>query len=190
MQMTEPKLVVIGASAGGVDALQKILQGVSKNVPFPIVVVLHIPPYSKDQLRVHLASYSALPVKEIEDKEPIRNGTLYVAPADYHVLIEKDSSFSLSNEEPVHFSRPSIDVLFESAAMAFKEGVLGIILTGANPDGAQGLQRITECGGQAIVQDPETAEFPEMPAAALLAAKPLAVYDLAKISEVLKTWNR
>jgi two-component system chemotaxis response regulator CheB len=124
---------------------------------------------------------------EIEDKQPITPGAIYLAPADYHVLIESDRRFTLNADDPVNFSRPSIDVLFESAAAVFGDRAFGIVLTGANADGALGLRAIREAGGLAVVQNPATAAVPDMPRAAIAAANPHEVLDLAAIGGLLRS---
>jgi two-component system chemotaxis response regulator CheB len=163
----KPSLIVIGCSAGGIEALRMILTGLDRHNMVPIVICQHRATDSAPLLVSYFAEVCQLPVKEAESKEPIEKGSIYFAPAGYHLLISDDMSFDLSVEEPVNFSRPSIDVLFESAADALGPRVTGIILTGANEDGAYGLRRILEEGGWALVQDPLTAVFAEMPQAAL-----------------------
>ncbi|WP_035606140.1 chemotaxis protein CheB [Haloferula sp. BvORR071] len=159
--------VVIGASVGAIEALTAILPALPATFLLPVLVVVHIPPDRKTILPELFASRCHLPVKEAEDKEPIRAGTIYFAPANYHLLVEPDFLLSLSNDEPVLYSRPAIDVLFESAADAYGSDLTGVILTGASADGAQGLKAIVANGGSAIVQDPATAEGTAMPTAAI-----------------------
>lgn len=158
--------VVIGASAGGVHALSMVLPSLRGDFPVPILVVVHIPPRRDNSLVDLFAGKCQLAVKEAEDKEPLAPGTIYFAPPDYHLLVEIDQSIALSSDEVVNHSRPSIDVLFESAADAFGPAVAGIVLTGANSDGAMGLQSICAAGGRGIVQDPDSAEVATMPDAA------------------------
>ena len=160
------KAIVIGASAGGIDALKKILPFLPKTYPLPIIIVLHIRADEPSYLSQIFATETGLLVKDADEKESVQSGTIYFAPPSYHLLIERDLTFSLSTEEPVKYSRPSIDVLFESAADAFGANLLGIILTGANSDGAEGLKRIRQRGGLAIIQDPESAQARSMPDAA------------------------
>jgi two-component system, chemotaxis family, protein-glutamate methylesterase/glutaminase len=165
------ELIVVGCSWGGLAALRRLLDHLPDEVDLPIAIARHRAPGSlRGALELSLARDLARPVVEAGDKEPIERDHVYVAPPDYHLLVEP-GSFALSVDEPVRFARPSIDVLFESAADAYGPGVIGVVLTGANADGADGLARIVERGGAAIVQDPETAEAPEMPAAAIAAAK-------------------
>lgn len=166
--MTErPQAVVIGASAGAVQALLKVLPALPATYPIPILVVVHVPSDRDNALVGLFADKCLLKVKEAEEKEPALGGTIYFAPSDYHLLVEQDGTLSLSSDEPVHHSRPAIDVLFQSAADAWGEALAGIILTGANHDGAAGLRAIVEAGGAAIVEDPASAEMPAMPLAAL-----------------------
>ncbi|PMB17584.1 chemotaxis protein CheB, partial [Fischerella thermalis CCMEE 5319] len=167
------QIIVIGTSLGGLEALQVILLGLPKTFPVPIAVVQHRHKDSDDTLRVLLQSYTNLVVKEAEDKEEILPGWVYLAPADYHLLIEsKDKTvsqpyFSLSTDVPVTYARPSIDVLFETAADAYNQKVIGVLLTGANQDGVQGLAKIKARGGMSIVEEPESAFCAIMPAAAI-----------------------
>lgn len=177
--------VVIGASAGGVRALTRILGGLRPDFPLPLVVVQHISADGADSLPHHLASVSPLPVREAEEKQAIEPGTVYLAPPDYHLLIEKDRTFSLSQEERVNFSRPSIDVLFETAAAAYGPRLIGVVLTGANRDGSAGLKQVREHGGLAIVQDPGEAESDVMPLAALAVAGADHVAAAAGIAALL-----
>jgi two-component system chemotaxis response regulator CheB len=178
--------IVIGGSAGGLDALNSILSQLDESCDVPIVVVLHIQKRSAFLPDVFHRKYGSKKIfKEAEDKEPLRPEVVYFAPADYHLLIERDGSLSLSTEEPVHFSRPSIDPLFETAADCFGSRGLGILLTGVNEDGAQGLLRIHEAGGLTLVQAPSTAAYSAMPAAALKLFKPTLVLNPTEIGELL-----
>jgi two-component system chemotaxis response regulator CheB len=164
-------MIVIGASLGGVRALSLVLGKLSpKHFPLPVAVVLHRGKDTGPALLDALVRGSPLPVREALDKEPLMAGTVFLAPPDYHLLIEP-THFCLSVDEPVLFARPSIDVLFESAADAFGRSVIGVILTGASQDGARGAARIKMRGGRLIVQDPETAEGEIMPRAALQATE-------------------
>jgi two-component system chemotaxis response regulator CheB len=131
------------------------------------MVVVHLPPDTRNVIAELLSPKCRIRVREAEDKEPLESGTAYVAPADYHLLVEHDGSLSLSSEEPVRFSRPSIDVLFETAADAFGSALIGIVLTGANDDGSRGLKAVIDAGGIGLVQSPETAHVATMPRAAL-----------------------
>jgi two-component system chemotaxis response regulator CheB len=175
------ELVVVGCSWGGLAALGRLLDHLPEDVDLPIVVAQHRGPESlRGVLEATLRRGRPRPVVEVEDKNPIAPGRVYLAPPDYHLLVEP-GSFALSVDERVQYARPSIDVLLESAADAYGERVIGVVLTGANEDGAAGLARIVERGGAAIVQDPETAEAPEMPAAALAAAAAATVLPLEAI---------
>ena len=167
------ELVVIGASWGGFDALRHLLERVPEEVDLPIAIVQHRGPDSRDgALESMLQRVVSRTVREASDKDPIERSHVYLAPPDYHLLVEERGSFALSTEARVQYARPSIDVLFESAADAYGESVIGVILTGANEDGAAGLRRIADRGGLAIVQDPETAARRAMPDAAIAAASP------------------
>lgn len=161
------RAVAIGASAGAVQALLDILPPLPATLPVPVLIVVHVPPGRDNALVSLFAGRCAVLVKEAEDKEPVLPGTIYFAPSDYHLLVERDGTLALSSDEHVNFSRPSIDVLLETAADAFAAGLVGIVLTGANHDGAAGLRAVCEAGGLGIVQDPATASSPAMPAAAL-----------------------
>jgi len=159
--------VVIGASAGGVEALSRLVEALPRRFNPAVLVVLHLRPDVPSLLPDIFAERCALPVSEAQDKAPLQAGHVYVAPPGYHLLIEPGPALALSVDPPVKFSRPSIDVLFESAAWVFRERLLGILLTGASDDGAQGLAAIRANGGHAWVQDPDTAAHPAMPLAAI-----------------------
>lgn len=181
------EVIVIGASAGALDVLLDILPSLPKDFPCAIVVVVHLPP-QKDSLLSHiLRERCALPVEEAEDKMPMQRSMIFVAPPDYHLQIEGDKIFSLSCEEPVHYSRPSIDILFETAADAFGSAATGVVLTGASSDGARGLKAIIDAGGQGLVQTPAEAEVPLMPNAAIQACPEANVLTSAGITAYLKT---
>lgn len=179
-------IVVVGASAGGLRALELVLGSLPTGFPVPIVAVQHRARESTDAFAEVLARSTPLPVREIEDEDPLRAPGVYIAPPDYHVLVEP-GRLALSIDDPVSFSRPSIDVLFESAADTYGPRVLAVLLTGANADGAHGVARVKEAGGIAIVQDPKTAESPEMPAAAIAVARIDRVLPLDDIAgEILR----
>ncbi len=161
--------IVIGSSAGGIKALNTLLSALPKNFPLPIIIVQHLHPNSNGYLINIFQSVCPLFVKQADEKEKIVSSTVYIAPPNYHLMVEEDFTFSLSLEERVNFSRPSIDVLFETAAWTYWNQLIGIVLTGANQDGSQGLKKIKQCGGYTIVQDPNTAEADTMPRAALAA---------------------
>ena len=159
--------VAIGGSAGSLKALSQILPALPSSFPLPILLVVHLPPDKPSVLADVLQDKCAVAVREARDKEPILPGTVYLAPPDYHLLVESSRHLSLSYDEPQLFSRPSIDVLFESAADVYGPALLGIILSGANNDGALGLKTVVAEGGIGLVQSPEEACAPAMPLAAL-----------------------
>ncbi len=163
------RTAAIGSSAGGMSALSRILSGLPEDLPLAVIVAQHQHPDSDDFLPLHLDDKCLMRVKEADEKEPIAAGTVYFAPPDYHLLIETNETFSLSTAERVNHSRPSIDVLFESAAGVFESALIGVVLTGANADGAEGMRAVKQCGGTTVVQDPETAECDIMPRAAIAA---------------------
>ncbi len=177
--------VVIGASSGAVEALSVVLSLVRNNFSLPIMIVVHVPPDRPSAMADLFRVKCRVAVREAEDKEPIQSGIIYFAPPDYHLLVELDKTFSLSSEEPVHYSRPSIDVLFETAADAYGPALLGIVLTGANCDGAAGLKKVWEAGGTPLVQLPETAQSSTMPAAAIASCPAAQVMTLEAIAEYL-----
>jgi two-component system, chemotaxis family, protein-glutamate methylesterase/glutaminase len=177
-------LVVVGTSWGGLAALRALVGALPASFRMAVTLVQHRHKDSDHALRALLQEHSPLIVCEVEDKMPLEEGHIYVAPPDYHTLIEP-GHFALSTEAPVRFSRPSIDVTFNSAADAYGHRVVGVVLTGANKDGASGLLRISELGGLAIIQDPGTAESPTMPAAAQLTVPRARVMPLKRIGEYL-----
>jgi len=182
---SDVRLVVIGASAGGVEAVGRLLQALPGTTRVAFAVVLHVPPDRPSQLAELFGERCALWVKEAEDKEYIEPGMVYIAPPNYHLLVEPDGSFALSVEDAVLYSRPSIDLLFESAAYAYGSGLLGIVLTGASNDGACGLAEVRRQGGRAWVQDPASARARVMPQAALEQASPHRVLDLTALTAEL-----
>jgi len=178
--------IVIGVSVGGLNALSNILPALLADFPVPVIIVQHISQDKSDNfLTTILNERCGLRVKEADEKEKIAKGNVYLAPRGYHLLVEKDKTFSLSIDEVVNYSRPSIDVLFESAAEAYSSGLIGIVLTGASSDGANGLKKIKESGGIAIVQDPDTAEGTAMPLSAIQACKVDHKLPLDEIGEFL-----
>ncbi|HAX90568.1 MAG TPA: chemotaxis protein CheB [Cyanobacteria bacterium UBA11162] len=162
------KIVVIGTSLGGLHALEILLSGLPKSLPLPVVIVQHRHKNSDDSLSVFLQQHCAMPVTEAEDKEAIAPGRVYLAPPDYHLLVESGHC-ALSTEAPVCYARPSINVLFESAADAYGKSAIGVILTGSSHDGTQGLLSIKAHGGLVLVQEPTTAESAIMPQSAIYA---------------------
>ena len=179
--------VVIGASWGGLGALTTVLERVPWKLGAAVVICQHQYPHAPGTLAQVLRGRTRLKVQEVEEKARVEPGVLYVCPPNYHTLIERDHSFALSIDAPVLYCRPAIDVLFESAAEAFGPRLAGVVLTGANEDGAAGLLHVARCGGVTIVQDPKTAEVPVMPAAALAAVPWAQVMTLGEIGEFLGT---
>ena len=176
------RAVVIGASAGVVDALLPIVASLPVGYPLPVVVVLHLPEDRNSLLAEVFGNRAQVPVREAADKMQLTPGTIHCAPAGYHLLLEKDLTFSLSCDAPLHYSRPSIDVLFESASDALGSSLVGVLLTGANQDGAAGLARIGIAGGLTVVQDPEQALCADMPRAALRKRAPDFILNLKDIA--------
>jgi two-component system chemotaxis response regulator CheB len=179
--------IVIGASAGGVGALSVLLPALPEACMAPVFVVIHLP-RDRPSLLVDVFSHKcSLEVREAQDKEPVAAGTVYFAPANYHLLVDQGPQLALSADDLVHHSRPSIDVLFESAADVYRERLLGIILTGANEDGAAGLAAVHDAGGITVVQAPETAQSPLMVLSALKLRPPDLVLPLEEIAVLLRT---
>jgi len=177
--------IVIGVSSGGLKVMKIMFSLLPKNFSIPIIIVQHIGKYSENSWIKLLGDKSNLEIKEADEKEEIEKGKVYIAPANYHLLIESDKTFSLTIDERVNFARPSIDVLFESAAEVYQNKLIGIVLTGSNNDGAKGIKRIKECGGLTIVQDPETAESNYMPASAIEVILPDYILPLEEIIKLL-----
>ncbi|NHT75773.1 two-component system chemotaxis response regulator CheB [Rhizobium sp. PP-F2F-G38] len=186
MSDLRPQAVVIGASAGALEALTIILPALLADFPVPIMLVVHIPGDKRSVLAELFQAKCRIRVMEVEDKEPLVGGTAYFAPPNYHLLVEGNRTLSLSSDEPVMFSRPSIDVLFESAADAFGAALVGIVLTGANHDGARGLRAISDAGGHAVVQDPATAFAAAMPEGAIARCPDARVLPLDAIAAYLQ----
>lgn len=174
-------LITIGCSAGGIEALKQILPQLPKDFALPMVIVQHRGLDSPGILPDFFSRICPLPVREPEDKEPLRNGTVYLAPVNYHLMLERDGSFSLSVDDHVHHSRPSIDVFFETVADVYGAAAVGVILSGANADGAAGLKAIKDRGGLTIAQSPQTATHATMPEEAIRLAQPHFVYNLDEI---------
>lgn len=178
------EIIVVGTSWGGLAAVRAILGALPPSFDIPLVVVQHRHRDSESLLGRVIAGHTHLRVCDIEDKTPVEPGHLYIAPPDYHTLVEQ-GFLSLSTEDPVRYSRPSIDVMLISAASAYGHRTVGVILTGANADGASGLRRVADVGGLPIVQDPATAEMPAMPEAAIHAVPQARVFPLARIGAYL-----
>jgi two-component system chemotaxis response regulator CheB len=181
---SEFEIVVVGTSTGGLKAMQILLSGLPPEFPLPIAIVQHRGKGSESGLCEFLSQSSSLPVSEPEDKESMLPGHVYLAPRDYHLLIA-NRGFALSTDPPVGFARPSIDVLFESAADEYHERAIGVILTGANSDGARGLATIKSRGGLTLVEDPVSAACREMPEAAIAHTKPDWILPLQQIARRL-----
>lgn len=184
------RAVVMGLSSGGMDAMKMIFSALPEDFSIPIAIVQHISPRSDSEWIQILNNQYRICIKEAEEKEDLRSGTVYLAPPNYHLLMEKNGSFSLSVDERVSYARPAIDVLFETAAEAFGEEVIGVVMTGSNHDGSAGLKKIKECGGVTIVQDPKTAFSSYMPQEAINRVAPDHVLDLQGIIEFLKSLDQ
>lgn len=182
-----PKLLAIGFSAGGIPLAQRLLGALSADYPLPIVIVTHLPPTPDSGLVDVFRLATPLPVTLAFDKAPIETGHVYIAPPDYHLLIERDRRFALSVDPPVKAVRPSIDVLLQSAAEVYEKQLIAVILSGANSDGADGMAQVKELGGVTIVLDPLQAEFSVMPAAVLEAVDVDYVASLDEIVSLLQT---
>ena len=182
--------IVIGVSSGGMNALKILFSFLPKDFGIPIIIVQHVSSHSNNQWIKLLNDKSNLYIKEADEKEKIENGTIYIAPANYHLMIEINKTFSLTIDERVNYARPSIDVLFESAAEVYKDKLIGIVLTGSNNDGSKGVKRIKECGGFVIIQNPETAESSYMPASAIAAIKPDYILSLVDITDLLIKFDK
>lgn len=183
--MRRPEVVVIGASAGGLAALEKILESLSPEIITPILICQHLGPDSGDSVMKLLKKHSVIELLEPNDKELILDSHIYIAPANYHMVVEVDRSISVTIGPKVNYCRPSIDVLFDSASEAFLGKTLGILLTGANSDGSEGFKSIKSAGGVTIAQDPEDAEVETMPMSAIKRGLVDIILPLDKIIELL-----
>jgi two-component system chemotaxis response regulator CheB len=179
------KALVIGVSTGGVSALKYLLGKLPADFPIPVLIVSHIAPDSDDGMALLLNSLSSIRVKEADEQEIITFGTVYLAPANYHLLVERGGSLALSIDPPVNYARPSVDVLFESAANVYGSELIGVILTGAGADGSKGLLKIKNCGGVTIVQNPTDAEMASMPQSALQLLQADYVVQLKELPDIL-----
>lgn len=179
------KVVLIGGSAGSLEVLMQILPSIPKTISFAIVIVVHRKHTEDSTLEELIALKTEVPVKEVEDKTPLLPGYIYIAPSDYHLLFEKNYSLSLDTSEKINHSRPSIDVSFESAADAFGTEVIGILLSGANADGTEGLKAIQNAHGTIVVQKPESAEMSFMPSHAIAHTTPNYILDIEGIQELI-----
>jgi two-component system chemotaxis response regulator CheB len=182
--------MVVGVSAGGVEALNLLLPCLPSKLPIPVMVVLHIGKFSVESLIAQLNNKCKIVVKEADSGEKILTGHVYFAPPNYHLLVECNRTFSLAVGEFVKYSRPSIDVLFESAADIYREKLIGVILTGANSDGAQGMKAVNKFEGYTIAQDPKDAFIGEMPGAAIAQSKMNKIYTLNKLTMFFKVLDK
>jgi two-component system, chemotaxis family, protein-glutamate methylesterase/glutaminase len=180
------ELIAIGTSVGGLQTLIALLRELPATLQLPLVVVQHRTADARSGMKDLLQDHTGLTVVEADDKNPIEAGHVYLAPPDYHLLVEADRTLALSTEGPVHYARPSIDVLFESAADVYREGLIGVVLTGASADGARGARRIKQRGGWLIVQDPVTAESRVLPDAVLAAVLPDEIVPLDGLAASLR----
>lgn len=179
------KAIVIGSSAGGLSALKELLVPLKKDFRIPIIIVQHISPQSDNYITTYLNNLCQLNVKEADQKEIIKKGNVYFATPNFHLLVEENFSLSLTTEKRLNYARPSIDILFQTASYAYKNKLIGIILTGANNDGSEGLKMIKKHGGLTFVQDPETAEVNSMPLNAIKSSKVDFILNLKEISQKL-----
>lgn len=180
------RLLIVGGSAGSLQVILGLLTALRAGFPLPVLIVLHRSGVVESSLEDLFSSRTDLPIKEVEEKEPVLPGTVYLCPADYHVLLEKNYTFSLDYSERVHFSRPSIDVSFRSAADVYGPGLISLLLSGGNVDGAEGLQYIQERGGVTIVQDPQTADVPYMPQQAISRVKVDFIVPSEELPDLIK----
>ncbi len=178
--------VVIGVSSGGVQALKKLLGGLPADFPLPVLIVQHISPEAGSGMAKLLDDLCAIRVKEADEQDRLEPATVYLAPPNYHLLVERGGVLALSADPPVSYARPSVDVLFETAAGVYRRGLIGMVLTGANWDGARGVQFVKQKGGVVIVQHPADADTPQMPQAALAAVEADYVVPLAEMPELLR----
>jgi len=183
------KVVIIGGSAGSLNALMQILPDLSQLNGFAVVIVLHRKSTDDQTLEELIALKSTITVKIVEDKVPLVPGYIYVAPSNYHLLFEKNDTLSLDISEKINYSRPSIDVSFESASEIYGEALVGILLSGSNTDGTYGLKAIKAAGGTIVVQNPTVAEMPFMPHNAILNTNPDFVLDNQEILKLLRSIN-
>ncbi|SFD88286.1 two-component system, chemotaxis family, response regulator CheB [Chitinophaga sp. CF118] len=177
--------IVIGVSSGGLNALKFLFSYLPENFRIPVIIVQHINRHSDSNWIKILNNLNSIHIKEADEKETIEPGKVYIAPPNYHLMIENDRTFSLTIDELVNFARPSIDVLFESAAEVYNNKLIGIVLTGSNSDGTKGLKRIKNHGGLTIAQDPATAESPQMPASAIASIQVDHILSLGGIKDLL-----
>ena len=188
--MNRNKLLVIGGSAGSLQVIVAVLAGLGKDYPIPVLVVLHRNGVFESNLEGLLSGRTGQVIQEVEEKDFLRPGVVYICPADYHVLLERDGSFSLDYSERVNFSRPSIDVTFRSAADVYGQGLVALVLSGGNADGAEGMEYVKRQGGFTIVQDPRTADVPYMPQQVLLRVEVDVVATAEELPAIVRTLGR
>lgn len=181
--------LIIGGSAGSLDVLLEIFPGLRNDLNFPIVLVVHRKASNESLLTDLLQSRTQLKVSEAEEKEFLKPGKVFIAPADYHTLIEEDGTISLDYSEKVNYSRPSIDVTFQAAAEVFKEKAVCILLSGSNADGVEGLKSVNNYGGKVVIQNPNTAIMPYMPQQAVLGVKPHVILDSYEMADFINNLN-
>ena len=186
--MKPARLLAIGGSAGSLQVVLAVLSAIGDSFPLPVLVVLHRNGVFESSLEDLFSSRTGLSIKEVEEKDPLLDGTVYLCPADYHVLLEADRSFSLDYSERVHFSRPSIDVTFRSAADVYGAGLMALLLSGGNVDGADGMQYVKDLGGVTVVQDPATADVPYMPQQAITRGRPDHILPTEAIPGFIRDW--
>lgn len=179
------KAFIIGGSAGSLEVLLKVLPEVNVNISFPIIIVVHRKHGADSLLPALLSTRTKLNVKEVDEKEKIKAGTVYIAPSDYHLLIEQDETFSLDYSEKINYSRPAIDATFQTAAEVYKNKLVCLLLSGSNSDGVNGLKSVKSWGGMAVIQDPESAQVAYMPAQAKLNVKIDHVLRIEAIAEFI-----
>lgn len=187
--LKDNKIILLGGSAGGFSSILSLLKNINQPLFIPIIVIIHRNAKYSSSIEETLSKTMMNPVKAAEDKEKIKNGIIYFAPAGYHLLIEPDFSFSLDVSEPVQYSRPSIDVTFESAAEVYGQNCTAILFSGANQDGASGLLKVKKSGGMTIVQDPGSAEVPTMPEAAIQIHAETLIYTIEEIRNYIVQYN-
>lgn len=187
MTQREVGALSVGGSAGAVEALSRLLPALEPACGIPVFVVVHLPRERPSRLVEVFAGKCRVPVGEADDKQPVEAGRIYFAPPDYHLLVDEGPRLALSVDDPVHFSRPSVDVLFQSAADAYGARLMAIVLSGANEDGAAGLAAVARAGGMTLVQRPDSALATAMPLAALRAAPASAALDLADLADTLRS---
>jgi two-component system, chemotaxis family, protein-glutamate methylesterase/glutaminase len=184
------KAIVVGSSAGGLNALSALLPSLPADFRLPMIIAQHVHPTQNGYFTESLNRKSKLPVRLAGEKESILEGHIYFAPPNYHLLIERDETFSLSIDPRVNYARPSIEVLFESAVYVWSSGLIGVMLTGANNDGAEAMRLIKRCGGLTIAQDPSTAESPMMPQSAIDAGGVDEILTLEQIARLLQSLDQ